>query len=63
MPKTSRRIGLEVDGGEGPLHGRLADDGGQVHEFHGWLGLLALLADLLDAPSPGDAPAPPSSHL
>lgn len=62
MAETSRRIGLEVDEGQGPLHGRLADEGGPVHEFDGWLGLLTALGHLLDAPQPGGAPSPPSTQ-
>ncbi len=60
MPDRSRRISLEVDEEEGPLHGRLAEAGGPVREFDGWLGLLTVLGRLLDHPSdPGDGP--PSS--
>lgn len=63
MEAVPRRIGLEVDVGEGPLQGRMADGDGSVHEFEGWLGLLTVLGHLLDGPPPGDATSPPLTEL
>jgi len=59
MPETSRRICLEIDGEQAPLHGRVAEADGASHEFEGWLGLLTVLGSLLDDPHPGaEAPSP-----
>jgi len=59
MPETSRRICLEIDGEQAPLHGRVAEADGAIHEFEGWLGLLTVLGSLLDDPHPGaEAPSP-----
>lgn len=62
MPEASRRISLEIDMEEGPLHGRVAEAEGAVCEFEGWLGLLTVLGHLLDAPpAPGGRSVPPST--
>lgn len=62
MPEESRRIRLEIDGEQGPLHGRVAEADGPSREFEGWLGLLTVLGSLLDAPAPGGESSPPSTH-
>jgi len=56
MPETSRRISLEIDEQQGPLHGRVAEADGATHEFEGWLRLLTVLGSLLDGPVPGAEP-------
>jgi hypothetical protein len=50
---TSRRIQIDLDTAEPPT-GIAAGDGGVACEFHGWLDLLRVLADLVDdrRPSP-----------
>lgn len=53
MPEASRTIGLEIDGEQGPLHGRVVEAGGVRHEFEGWLGLLTVLGNLFDRPASG----------
>ena len=50
MPETCRRISLEIDEKQPPLHGRVAEANGTSHEFEGWLGLLTVLGSLLDDP-------------
>jgi hypothetical protein len=62
MPEASRRIGLEIDGKQRPLHGRVAEAGGPSREFDGWLGLLTVLGSLLDGPAPGAEPSAPATH-
>ncbi len=52
MPEASRTINLEIDDEQGPLRGRIAEEGGTSHEFDGWLGLLTVLGCLLDGPAP-----------
>lgn len=59
MSQASRRISLEIDGEEGPLHGRVAEVDGPVSEFEGWLGLLVVLGHLLDDPPAGGGSSEP----
>jgi len=50
MSTMQRTISLQIEAGEGPLHGRASEAEGSEHEFQGWLGLLTVLGALLDAP-------------
>jgi hypothetical protein len=59
MPEPSRTIRLELDPGDGPLRGRLAETDRPDQEFEGWLGLLTALGAVLDGPASGDAPVSP----
>lgn len=61
MPKTPRRISLSIEE-DRPLRGHVADDGGPLHAFEGWLELLSALGHLLDDPEPGAEPSPPSTN-
>lgn len=61
MPDALRRINLEIDEEQPPLHGHVAE-GGVSHEFEGWLGLLTVLGSLLDGPAPGDEPSSPTRY-
>ncbi len=59
MPVKTRRLSLEIDADQSPLHGRVAEADGASHEFEGWLGLLTVLGTLLDPPPSGaDHPSP-----
>jgi len=62
MPETSRRIWLDIDGQQAPLHGRVAEADGASHEFEGWLGLLTVLGSLLDNPVSGAEPQSSSTN-
>jgi len=62
MPDTCRRISLEIDEKQPPLHGRVAEANGTSHEFEGWLGLLTVLGSLLDDPVRGDEPSSPTMN-
>ena len=59
MSQTPRRISLEIDHDVTSMHGRVAELGGRACEFDGWLGLLTVLGQLLDAPPlPAGQPPP-----
>jgi hypothetical protein len=44
---VTSRIQIDLDGTEPPT-GLVAGDGGAACEFHGWLDLLRVLAELVD---------------
>ncbi|MBP2368525.1 hypothetical protein [Pseudonocardia parietis] len=58
----SRAIHLEIRlDGESPV-GRAYDERGGTREFAGWMGLVAVIDDLLGASPPGSTPSPPDGR-
>lgn len=47
MNETTIAIGLELDYRNDALSGRITRPEGEVTEFHGWLGLIAALDELV----------------
>ena len=59
MSQAPRRVSLEIDHDVTPMHGRVAELAGRTCEFDGWLGMLTVLGQLLDAPSLPAGQSPP----
>jgi hypothetical protein len=64
MNDTRIAIGLELDQTDDCLSGRITRPDGETVEFSGWLGLVAALDAVLEAPAEGEraGPIPPQQE-